>query len=158
MSRRTCGAAKLLELTSDERIAIESHRRNFDEMRSLGVVVGMTKLLGARVLCVSDSQILLVRHDDPDGGAPYWVLPGGGREPGETFEQTAIRETYEETGIRIVIRHRLTVPSGLTAINALFVADPVEHKGAAPTVDIQQERYLREARWWPVDRSIHWVR
>lgn len=106
----------------------------------------MTELRGARVLCVSDSHLLLVRHDDPDGGAPYWVLPGGGREPGETLEQTAIREVYEETGISITILYRLAVPPGLTAINALFVADPEDYKPASPTVDINQEKYLREAR------------
>ncbi|MEV1118776.1 NUDIX hydrolase [Actinosynnema sp. NPDC049800] len=28
-----------------------------------------------------------------------WELPGGGREPGETTRQTAVRELREETGI-----------------------------------------------------------
>ena len=29
-----------------------------------------------------------------------WVLPKGTVEPGETFEQTALREVYEETGAK----------------------------------------------------------
>ncbi|WP_458185233.1 NUDIX hydrolase [Haladaptatus sp. NG-WS-4] len=33
-------------------------------------------------------------------GAESWGLPGGGREDGETFEETAIREIEEETNVR----------------------------------------------------------
>ena len=32
-----------------------------------------------------------------------WVLPKGTVEPGETFEQTALREVYEETGAKAKI-------------------------------------------------------
>jgi 8-oxo-dGTP pyrophosphatase MutT (NUDIX family) len=31
----------------------------------------------------------------------FWVVPGGGVEPGETFEEGAARETREEVGIDI---------------------------------------------------------
>jgi len=38
------------------------------------------------------------RYKDRDGGAGDWVLPKGKVEPGETLEETALREVEEETG------------------------------------------------------------
>lgn len=32
---------------------------------------------------------------------PYWFSIGGDTEPGETSAETAVRELYEETGIRV---------------------------------------------------------
>lgn len=43
-------------------------------------------------------QILVKRRD-----VPVWVLPGGGIEPGESSEQAAEREVWEETGLRVNI-------------------------------------------------------
>jgi len=47
-------------------------------------------------------QILLVKRDTvPFKG--YWALPGGRMEPGETVEQTVVREVKEETGLDVAI-------------------------------------------------------
>lgn len=35
--------------------------------------------------------------------ADFWLLVGGGVQPGETYEQAAYREVVEETGIRDVV-------------------------------------------------------
>ena len=44
-----------------------------------------------------DSKILLCHHKKFN----RWVQPGGHIEKNETPEETALRETYEETGVRI---------------------------------------------------------
>jgi 8-oxo-dGTP diphosphatase len=63
---------------------------------------------GFGVMMIKNDQILLgKRHDDPDKadselhGEGTWTMPGGKLEFGESFEDGAKREVYEETGIKL---------------------------------------------------------
>lgn len=49
--------------------------------------------VGVRVMMVMDDQVLLVHHTYQDA----WFMPGGAVGKGETLEQAARREAYEET-------------------------------------------------------------
>lgn len=64
--------------------------------------------IGFGVMLLKDNKILLgKRHDDPEkadsllGGAGKWTMPGGKLHFGESFEDGAVREVEEETGIKI---------------------------------------------------------
>jgi 8-oxo-dGTP diphosphatase len=46
-----------------------------------------------------DTILLIKRDTVPFKG--YWALPGGRAEPGETVEQTVVREVKEETGLDV---------------------------------------------------------
>ncbi|MDA1362346.1 NUDIX domain-containing protein [Glycomyces luteolus] len=57
----------------------------------------------ARVLLADeDDRVLLFYSRDYMGpGVEYYVTPGGGLDEGETLEEGAAREVFEETGLRI---------------------------------------------------------
>lgn len=63
----------------------------------------------ARIVVLNPAgAVLLVRYHDPEPIDPrkhepqtYWVPPGGGVDDEESFEQAAIRELEEETGIEV---------------------------------------------------------
>lgn len=72
-----------------------------DEKKRVGAGLGV-------ILVKKDGTILLgKRHPDPDKAdsafrsSGEWCLPGGKLDWGETFEEGAIREVQEETGIII---------------------------------------------------------
>ncbi len=55
----------------------------------------------ARAVIVRNQHIALIKRQRD--GRIYYVVPGGGQEPGETPEQTAIRESLEELGLNVII-------------------------------------------------------
>ena len=54
---------------------------------------------GSAIYCQIDNKVLLVKQFRYPYGEEIWELPAGKLNPGETPEQTAIRELEEEGGI-----------------------------------------------------------
>lgn len=97
--------------------------------------VGSAPLIlpGSVVIMVNDKNEILLQHRK-DGG---WGLPGGLMELGESFEETAVREVKEETGLDIDgltqlhvysgKDHYLQTPNGdeLYAVTAVYTASSI---------------------------------
>jgi site-specific DNA-methyltransferase (adenine-specific) len=66
-------------------------------------------MVGAATLVLNDRGELLMLLRSDNG---RWGIPGGALEPGECLEETAQRETLEETGLRVEGLHLLGVFSG----------------------------------------------
>lgn len=54
---------------------------------------------GVVVYCASMKSILLIHRKKKD--KDYWVVPGGGLESNESYEDAAKRELMEELGLSI---------------------------------------------------------
>lgn len=67
----------------------------------------------AGIILIKENKLALIeRHR---GGLHYFIFPGGGMDEGESEEQAAIREAYEELGIVVEIEQKaaeLARPSG----------------------------------------------
>ena len=59
----------------------------------------------AGIVLIEDNKVALIeRHR---AGLHYFVFPGGGVHEGESSEQAAIRETMEELGLEVAIKHKV---------------------------------------------------
>ncbi|MGN6758687.1 MAG: NUDIX domain-containing protein [Thermomicrobiales bacterium] len=56
----------------------------------------------AKALIIRDGCLLAMRMRDEDGST-FFILPGGGQEPGETLAEAARRECAEELGVEVVV-------------------------------------------------------
>lgn len=69
-------------------------------IKELRKAVGKRPIIqcGACVIIAHEDKILLQRRTDND----KWGLPGGSMEIGETMEETATREVFEQTGLFVL--------------------------------------------------------
>jgi 8-oxo-dGTP pyrophosphatase MutT (NUDIX family) len=102
------------------------------------------KALGVRVMLIQNGQVLLVRQTY----MPGWFMPGGGVKRGETLEQAARREAYEEIGAQM---GELTLLGAYTHFgehksdhNVLFQCTDFTFNG-------KQESEIAEVRFFPLD-------
>ena len=58
-------------------------------------------LVAAVALVDADGRVLLAQRPEGKSMAGLWEFPGGKVEPGESPEETLIRELHEELGITV---------------------------------------------------------
>lgn len=117
---------------------MESHRADGDAEPK-----GKPARYGAKALIVENGKILCLRKEGDIG--LYFVLPGGGQNPGELLDQALARECREELGAKVEVgrlrylqeylgsNHGFkAVHGGLHFVNAYFECRLLESPGTAP--------------------------
>jgi 8-oxo-dGTP diphosphatase len=61
----------------------------------------------ARAVVICDGKLLAIKMRDQRG--LYYILPGGGQQPGETLRETVRRECLEEVGVEVEVGELLYV-------------------------------------------------
>lgn len=102
-------------------------------------------------------HLLLVHSRDPSTGNDCWYPVGGGIEPGESLQEAAARETYEETGLRDLPTgtrvwwrdHTYEYDDQRYDVHEDWLLHRVPHFTPAPAhLTPYESRTIQAFRWW----------
>ena len=86
-----------------------------------------------------------------------YIIPGGGVEEGETFQQCCEREMLEETGMKVrALEEYLEIEelfSDWRHINHYFICEPVEDTGVVHLTEGEALAGYKNA-WLPVEKAV----
>lgn len=108
---------------------------------------------------VVDGARLLLLYCVPRDEEGFWVLPGGGREPGESETACVAREVREEAHVEVAVGPLLyeipaDPPDGTYARWRTYLCR-ITHGEPAPGGG-EGWAELTEIRWLPLDQPEHW--
>lgn len=109
------------------------------------------------LLLDEEDRLLLILGRDPRSGDTHWYPVGGGVEPGESLQQAACREAYEETGLSALPEgvpvwsrdHTYRFDGRTTEVHEDWLLHAVAHFEPAPAdMSDHETRTIVGFRWW----------
>jgi len=123
----------------------------------------MTRAVRYQGAIVKDHHILLIRHREHDTGRSYWLLSGGGIEPGESDQQCVCREMLEETNLTVAVERLLvdepTRPGSVYQRRRTYLCAIVSGEakpGYEPEEEAQAEYGIVEVKWFDLRAPESW--
>jgi len=108
-------------------------------------------------------HILLIRHQEHISGRDYWLIPGGGMEPGETEVACVIREMKEETNLNVRVERLLLQEQweedGTYRGAKTFLCTPISgiaQPGYEPEPEVANLYAIVEVRWVDLQNESTW--
>ncbi|WP_370524096.1 NUDIX hydrolase [Cellulomonas sp. APG4] len=126
---------------------------------------GLYARRGARVVVLDDDdRLLLLRaHDAGEPTRSWWFTVGGGIDPGEDARAAAVREAWEEVGLRLDPTHLVGPVWTRSAVfdfarvhcrqdEEFFVARVAAHEVRVDrsTWTVIEQDTVDEVRWWSI--------
>jgi 8-oxo-dGTP pyrophosphatase MutT (NUDIX family) len=124
----------------------------------------MSRITRYQGAVIHDDQILLIKHRHHKSGREYWVIPGGGREEGETEEECVKREIMEETNLEVVVERLLLDLPGQTdddfyRFYKTYLCKPITidaQPGSEPEFETSKGFEISEVGWFSLHNESHW--
>jgi ADP-ribose pyrophosphatase YjhB (NUDIX family) len=113
---------------------------------------------------IQDDQLLLIQHREHASGRTYWVLPGGGREAGESEEDCVKREMFEETGLKIAVERLLMedadLPEDIYQRYKTYLCRVISGEakpGYEPEEEAASWYAITQVRWFDLRDPVSWL-
>ena len=123
----------------------------------------MSRVVRYQAAIIRDGRILLLRWR-PATGRDYWVIPGGGRDEGESEEECVIREAKEETRLDVAVERLLldesASPGDTYRRLKTYLCIPLAGEagpGYEPEPEASNEGEFAEVAWFDLRNEATWA-
>lgn len=107
---------------------------------------------------IENNKVALIKR--VRAGQEYYVFPGGGTEQGESPEQAAIRETFEELGVHVAIKGSLGIVNynGVQYFLLLKLLMAYSERGKGKSLGMNAGiEVLMSQHGWKWNNYHHWM-